>query len=98
MLIQKLYTNVSISITVIAQVGKNMNVHQLMNDIVALDGRRAELAVVSRLRSRIRRAGKVTRETAETWRQKAAKWSAEIWAQGVKADAERRRTQEHVER
>ena len=66
--------------------------------IVALDGRRAELAVVSRLRSRIRRAGKVTRETAETWRQKAAKWSAEIWAQGVKADAERRRTQEHVER
>lgn len=32
MLIQKLYTNVSISITVIAQVGKNMNVHQLMNE------------------------------------------------------------------
>lgn len=32
MLIQKLYTNISISITIITQGGKNMNVQQLMNE------------------------------------------------------------------
>ena len=30
------------------------------------------------------------RETVKTWRQKAAKWSAEIWAQGAKAEATRK--------